>query len=80
MSLVALKPKRRASYYAKLFVVSNSSLQDRDMVSWEGGIKTTLAPALSLEEAPTNCFFQTKVLGVGSSQKVIGCFLISIGG
>jgi len=62
------------------FVVSNSNLQDIDMVSWVGEIKTTPAPTLYLEEAPSKNIFQTEVLGGGSLQKVMGCFLISIGG
>jgi hypothetical protein len=49
------------------------------MASWLGEIKTTPTPTLSLEEAPSKNIFQTKVLGGGFSQEVIGCFLISIG-
>jgi len=48
------------------------------MVSWAGEMKTTAAPTLSLEEAPSKKIFQTEVLGGGFSQEAIGCFLISI--
>jgi hypothetical protein len=80
MSLAALKPKTRSSYSATLFVVSNSSLYEKNMVSWVGEIKTTPTPTPSLEEAPSKKIFQIGVLGGGSSQEVMEFFLISIGG
>jgi hypothetical protein len=49
------------------FVVSNSNLQDRDVVSWVGEVKTTASPTPSLEEAPSKKNFQIEVLGGGSS-------------
>jgi len=63
MSLASLKPKTRASYYATLFVVSNSKLQNRDMFSWVGETKITPTPTPSLEEAPSKNIFHTEVLG-----------------
>jgi hypothetical protein len=62
------------------FVVSNSNLQDIDMVSWVGEIKTTPALALSLEEDPSKNTFHIEVLGGGSLQNLMGFFLTSIGG
>jgi hypothetical protein len=57
MSFAALNPNNRASYYAMLLVVSNSSLYDKDTTSLEGEIMTIPTPDPSLEHEPSKKHF-----------------------
>jgi hypothetical protein len=50
------------------------------MVSWDGEMKTTPTPTLSLEKAPSKNIFQIGPMEGEASGEAVGCFLSLRGG